>query len=104
MPAEITTLRDVLHGSSKLHPDRPALSMVDGRPLTYAALFDQVNSLSHFLQEKGIVKGDRVALLGENMPNWGMAYFAITSMGAVAVPLLIDFHPNQIGHILRHAG
>ena len=103
MPAEITTLRDVLHESSKLHPDRPALSMVDGPPLTYATLFDQANSLSRFLQEGGVVKGDRVALLGENMPNWGVAYFAITSMGAVAVPLLTDFHPSEIGHILRHA-
>jgi long-chain acyl-CoA synthetase len=104
MPAEVTTLRGLLQRSAEIHPDRIALSMIDGQPLTYASLLDQVNSLSRFLQEKGVVKGDRVAVLGENMPNWGVAYFAITSTGAVAVPLLTDFHPSELGHILRHAG
>jgi long-chain acyl-CoA synthetase len=44
-----------------------------------------------------------VAILGENMPNWGIAYFAVTTMGAVAVPILPDFHATEIQHILRHA-
>jgi long-chain acyl-CoA synthetase len=104
MPADVTTLRGLLQRSAEIHPDRIALSMIDGQPLTYASLLDEVNSLSRFLQEKGVVKGDRVAVLGENMPNWGVAYFAITSTGAVAVPLLTDFHPSELGHILRHAG
>jgi long-chain acyl-CoA synthetase len=104
MPSEITTLRDLLQRSAEIHPDRIALCMVGGKPLTYASLLEKVSSLSRFLQETGIVKGDRVALLGENMPNWGVAYFAITSLGAVAVPLLTDFHPSELGHIMRHAG
>ncbi|MCK5572142.1 MAG: AMP-binding protein, partial [Bacteroidetes bacterium] len=103
MADEVTTLRDVLIQSTRLHPDRPALSMVDGPRLTYSSLLTRVNDLSRFLHNAGIVNGDRVGILGENMPNWGAAYFAITSMGAVAVPLLTDFHSSEIGHILRHA-
>ncbi len=104
MVVETTTLRDVLHRSAEHYPDRSALSMVDGEPITYSSLFDKVNDLSLFLQKRGIVKGDPVALLGENMPNWGVAFFAITTMGAVAVPLLTDFHSSELGHIVRHAG
>jgi len=56
------------------------------------------------LREYGIRKGDRVAILSQNMPNWGVAYLAITSMGAVVVPILVDFHENEIKQILRHSG
>lgn len=52
----------------------------------------------------GIAKGDRVAILSQNMPNWGIAYLAITTLGAVVVPILVDFHVNEILHILRHSG
>jgi len=97
------TLRYLLNRSTTLYRERVALSMVDGQPITYAALSDQVQSLSDFLHDRGIIMGDRVAILGENMPNWGIAYFAVTTMGAVAVPILPDFHPNEIQHIIRHS-
>jgi len=101
--SENLTLRYILNRSTMLHRDRVALSMVDGTPITYAGLSEQVQSLSEFLHDRGIIVGDRVALLGENMPNWGIAFFAITTMGAVAVPILPDFHPNEIQHIIRHS-
>jgi long-chain acyl-CoA synthetase len=51
----------------------------------------------------GIRKGDRVAILSQNMPTWGVAYLAITSMGAVVVPILVDFHVTDILHIIKHS-
>jgi len=77
---------------------------VDGAPLTYADVERQVEQVSAFLHDQGIVKGDRVAILGQNAPNWGIAYLAIATMGAVVVPILTDFHPNEISHIVRHSG
>jgi len=44
-----------------------------------------------------------VAILSSNMPNWGIAYFAITFMGAVAVPLLPDFSASEIENIIKHS-
>ncbi len=85
------------------HPSRPALSMVDSEPITYAQLADQIHEVIALLKEYGIQKGDRVAILSQNMPNWGVAYLAITSMGAVAVPILVDFHVNEILHIIKHS-
>jgi long-chain acyl-CoA synthetase len=51
----------------------------------------------------GIEKGDRVAILGENSPNWGIAYFSITCMGAVAVPILPEFTQQDVLKILDHS-
>jgi len=97
------TLGELLHQSSASFPDHTALGMVGGPTFTYRMLQGRADTLATLLRDRGILHGDRVALLGENMPNWGVAFFAITSMGAVAVPILIDFPVSDIHHILRHA-
>lgn len=84
-------------------PNHYALAMVNDTPITYSELNHQVEELIEFMYSQGIAKGDRVAILSENMPNWGIAYFAITCMGAVVVPILKDFHSNEIHHILNHS-
>lgn len=83
---------------------RPALSMVDGEPINYAELGEAIGDLIALLKEYGIRKGDRVVILSQNMPNWGIAYLAITSMGAIVVPILVDFHVNEIQQIIKHSG
>ncbi len=103
-PLEKMTLKHLLERSVKLYNTRPALSMVDGQPITYEQLGHQVQTLSGVLYNQGITPGDRVAILSENKPTWGIAFFAITTMGAVAVPILPDFHSNSVQHILRHSG
>lgn len=82
---------------------RPALSMVNGIPLTYSQVNHQVNEVMDFLTDQGIVSGDKIAILSENMPQWGIAYLAITCLGAIAVPILKDFHSNEIMHIINHS-
>jgi len=86
------------------HPTRPALSMVDGDAITYAQLSLDIMEVIALLKEHGVRKGDRVALLSQNMPHWGVAYLAITSMGAIVVPILVDFHLNEILQIIKHSG
>ncbi|MES9995119.1 AMP-binding protein [Desulfovibrio aminophilus] len=100
---EALTLKQVLERSVERHADRPALSVVDGPVMTYAELGERVRETAELLDAHGIGSGDRVALLAENMPNWGVAYFAIARLGAVAVPILPDFHQSAVHHILRHA-
>ncbi len=80
------------------------LSFVDEKPLTYAEVNAEIEKLKALLVRHGIRKGDRVALLSLNMPNWGISYFAITFIGATVVPLLPDFHPQEVENILRHSG
>jgi long-chain acyl-CoA synthetase len=100
---ESLTLRSVLLRSAADFADRPALSAVDGPILTYASFNTYVQTVTHLLRDRGIVTGDRVALLSENRPQWGIAFFAITTMGAVAVPILPDFQATEIHHILAHS-
>ncbi len=92
----LLTLDNLLKHSAATWPQRPSLGMVDGMVLTYEALLEKVQLLSAQLLEKGILAGDRVAILSENKPQWGVAYLAITTMGAVVVPILPDFTAGEV--------
>lgn len=97
------TLRQVIEQSAVRFADRPALSNLNEEPLTYQEFYESAASLASWLSEQGIGFGDTVAILAENSPNWGIVYFAVTGMGAVAVPILTEFHSDAIVHILRHS-
>ncbi len=97
------TLRAVLENSAARFADRPALSNIGDVPMTYRELHESVQTLQHWLGEQGIGFGDAVVILSENCPHWAVAYFAVTGMGAVAVPVLTEFHSDAIAHIIRHA-
>lgn len=101
---EGTTLAAVLQQSALRFADSPALATVGEQPITYAELASQVAGLSAALRARGIGAGDTVALLGRNMPHWAVAYLAITTMGAVVVPILPEFSEEDVRNILRHSG
>ncbi|MDP2302373.1 MAG: AMP-binding protein [Ignavibacteria bacterium] len=96
------TLKSMLEESSIKYGEKAAVSFVDSDPISFSSYKKQVDQLVNFLKSRGIVHGDRIAILSENSPNWGIAYFAITSMGAIAVPVLTEFHTSEIHHILQH--
>lgn len=98
------TLKAMIKQTIERYGKRPALSMVDDEPITYEQLGGMIDEVIELLRDHGIQKGDRVAILSQNMPNWGVAYLAITSMGAIVVPILVDFHLNEILHIVHHSG
>ncbi|MBN2357040.1 AMP-binding protein [candidate division KSB1 bacterium] len=85
-------------------PVEVALGFVDEKPLTYAQVEQRVTALIKAMKIRGIERGDRVAILSENSPDWCVAYIATTMMGAVSVPILPDFHKNEVHHILRNSG
>ncbi len=97
------TFYSLLNHSTTSFAERPALGFVGQEPLTYAQVGEQVARLRDQLINKGIKQGDKVLLLAQNMPNWGISYLAVTSMGAVVVPLLIDFTEEEIAKILEHS-
>ena len=92
----ILTLPALLQRSVKKYGKRPAVAFVDETPLSYAEFDKQRLSVISLLEKLKIQAGDRVALLSTNMPNWGITYFAIVSMGAIVVPILPDFSENEI--------
>ncbi|NQV03469.1 MAG: AMP-binding protein, partial [Bacteroidia bacterium] len=82
---------------------RPALAFVGQAPVTYQELEKKIHSVIGLLEQLGIQPGDKVAILGISSPNWVACYYAITFMGAVAVPILPDFHETEIENILLHS-
>ena len=84
--------------------NRNAYSFVGEEPKTYETVAGEINALIAFLEKNGIMPGDKVAILSLNMPNWGVAFFAITFMGAVAVPVLPDFSVTEVANVLEHSG
>lgn len=98
------TLRSLLEQSARLYAAKQAVSYTDEPPITYAEFHKNVLHLETFLRKQAVAHGDRVAIIGESGPSWGIAYFAITCLGAVVVPVLPDFHASEIHHILRQSG
>jgi len=86
------------------YADLPSLSFAGGKTITYNDLSIHITNTSGLLISLGIEKGDRVALLGENSPSWGIAYFAIACIGAVVVPILPDFSVAEVQRIIEHSG
>jgi len=82
---------------------RDALAFVGEKPLTYSETGQRIEALIEFLEQLGIRPGDKVAILSTNQPHWGIAYYAITFMGAVTVPLLPEFLPGEIETLLQHS-
>jgi len=97
------TLPEMLQVSFKKFAENNSLVFAGEKKRTYSQLEKEVKIAALQLKSIGISKGDKVAILSANMPNWGIAYFAIGSIGAVVVPILPDFHPNEIKNIIEHA-
>jgi len=97
------TLPALLNRSVELYSENNVLSKVDQEPMTYNDLHESVMEIIKLLKNNGIRKGDKVALLSENMPNWAVAYFSVTYFGGIIVPILPDFNPADVQHIIRHS-
>ncbi len=100
---KLTTLHDVLDSSCSQYKDLPCSSFALAQAITYGQMHKKVLALAHILKGKGIKKGDKICILAENSPNWGIAYFAIIRIGAIALPILPDFPDADVRHIFNES-
>jgi fatty-acyl-CoA synthase len=96
-------LGDVLTRTAARYPDRPALTWQD-RTETYAELNATVNRMAHGLAERGVGKGDRIALLSHNCRDFVLVYFALAKLGAISVPINFMLNAEEVAFILGHSG
>lgn len=97
---------EVFFETAKKHPNKPAfLYKKEGVyfPITYKEAVNQVRIFASALQKFGIDKGDKIAILSENRPEWAISDLAIMSVGAIVVPLHATFSPKAICNILNHS-
>ena len=100
------SITGLLDRSVKLFASQMALHAHDGKKfqgITYSELGKTVRSFGHGLMEMGLEKGESVALVSENRPEWGIAYLGILFAGAVTVPLDSALKPSELKHILRES-
>ncbi|HLN56342.1 MAG TPA: AMP-binding protein [Bacteroidales bacterium] len=98
------TFPAVFNGTLGRFRDKNAYAYAGEAPLTWNDVNREVNEVISFLEKNGIVPGDKVAILSVNMPQWPIAFFGITFMGAIAVPILPDFSAKEISNVLEHSG
>ena len=93
----------LIENSIKEHWDLPAFSDYNGHTFHYKDVARRIEKFHIILEHAGIKKGDKVALVGRNSSNWAICFFGILAYGAVAVPILHEFKPDNIHHIVNHS-
>jgi long-chain acyl-CoA synthetase len=76
----------------------------EGRDITYAETGDLVRRRAAFLQREGYGKGDIIAMMAVNSPDWCVTFMAIAAMGGIVLPLDTSLQPEQTGPMLARAG
>lgn len=89
--------------SIREHWDRPALTNYKQAPITYREVGEKIARLHILYSQCGIEKGDHIAICGRNCAEWAISFFSILTYGAVAVPLLHEFKPQNVEHLVNHA-
>ena len=108
VPAEIhaeqyASLVELMDAAFKKYPDRPAYKLM-GRTLSFAQIDEASRALAAYLQGLGLEKGDRVAIMMPNIPQYPVAVAAVLRAGFVVVNVNPLYTPRELEHQLKDAG
>ncbi len=97
------SLNELFEKSFQKYWDFKALTDFHGETLYYRDLVRRVRMIHIGFEKCGLKKGDKVALCGRNQANWAVAFLATVTYGAVVVPILHEFKPGNIQHLVNHS-
>lgn len=100
---KVKSVGKLFENSFRENWDRPALSNFGGETMTYGDLSRKIAWLHLLFKESGISRGDKIAVCGRNQVNWAVSFLAILTYGAVPVPILHEFKPSNIQHLVNHS-
>ncbi|MFZ1007610.1 MAG: AMP-binding protein, partial [Candidatus Sulfotelmatobacter sp.] len=102
----IATLNDIFFAAAEHNLDLAMLYRESGKwvPISSSEIARKVAGTAQGLKALGVRKGDRIAILSENRPEWTIADFAILLLGAVTVPVYATLTPEQTAYTLRDSG
>ena len=92
-----------LEDTIRNHWDLKALCDYGGDNFTYADLAKNIEQFRIFFSATGIGKGDKIAICARNSARWAMTFWGVNVNGRVAVPLLADFHPDNVSNLTNHS-
>src|SRR5918996_5603735 len=99
------TIAEAFRITAEDHPDRVAVRTKDDEvSLTWSALRDRVDALARGLHELGVRRGDTVALMLSNRPEFQVADLAVMTLGATPYSIYVTSSPEQISYVVGDAG
>ena len=97
-------LIDLYRESFNANSDRAALTDYPTKEtFTYLETAAIIQKLHWIFKEAGIEQGDKIALIGKNTARWVIAELSVITYGAVIVPILQDFHAEDLNNIIHHS-
>ncbi|MCD8313647.1 MAG: AMP-binding protein, partial [Bacteroidales bacterium] len=97
------SLNKIYERSFRENWDRPALSNYQGVTLHYREMAQRIAKLHIMYEQCGLQKGDKIAICSRNQAHWAVCFISAISYGAVAVPILHEFKPGNIHHLVNHS-
>ena len=102
--SQITTIQQMLEKKASLYADKIAYSIrkkdLSVSSFTFSEVFTLSTEFSAYLRALGLKRGDHVAIVGENSPEWAISYFAVIWAGAIAVPLDARARTEHVKQVL----
>ena len=93
----------LIEKSIKKNWDADALTDYKGVTYQYKDVARKIEKIHILFEESGIKPGDKIALCGRNMSHWGVTFLATVTYGAIVVPILHEFKPDQVHNIVNHS-
>ena len=93
----------LIEKSIKKNWDADALTDYKGVTYQYKDVARKIEKLHILFEESGVKTGDKIAICGRNMSHWGVTFLATVTYGAVIVPILHEFKPDQVHNIVNHS-
>ena len=96
------TFREMMEISEERFPDNEAFKAIVPKVVTftYKQALKKIREIAYYLIATGAKKGDHIAVIGKNSPEWALAYFAISFAGCIIVPLDYSLHIEDMEKIL----
>lgn len=92
-----------LERTIKQNWENPALCNFNGEKFTYGDLATNIAKFHILFSECGVGKADKIALCAKNSARWAVSFLSVSTYGAVVVPILNEFTPDSIGHLIDHS-
>ncbi len=93
----------LIEKSIKKNWDSDALTDYKGVTYQYKDVARKIEKIHILLEESGVKPGDKIAVCGRNMSHWGVTFLSVVTYGAIIVPILHEFKPDQIHNIVNHS-
>ncbi len=97
------TLKELLHCSTEAYANNKFLCIIGGSFYTFKTFGEKVKEVAALVHKNNAQLGDRIGILCQSMPNWGVAFMSCSAYGKIAVPMLPDFSETEIKNIIDHS-